>query len=207
MKLSTKPYDPNEPLRAQPTPNLAKRGAALWEVLVNWRTTKYPRTAWSWAANGERRETLKARLYTALAYLKDHGTPEQKEFSSRVAFTCIANEFVLTFKRQAIKIIAQPSVSSQRSPAELAGSNKGGEMFSIILSDIVNFITTTNYDGTGPRPMLEIAGVSLTPDNEQEIQALIAELPNFKAWLTVGVKGNIKVVAFSDDELKGLGKL
>ena len=207
MKLSNKPYNPNEPLRAPPSANLAKRGEALWQVLSNWRANKYPRTAWAWAANGEKRDTLKIRLYTSLAYLKEHGTPEQKELAVRVGFTAIANEYVLTFKRQSLTTISNPTTSAQRSPAELTVSNKNGEIFSVILSDIVNFITTTNYDGTGQRPMLEIAGVYLTADNEEEIHALLIDLPNFKAWVNTGLKGNIKVVAFSDDELEGLKKL
>lgn len=173
----------------------------LWAVIQHWRTNSYPRTAWTHVDTGEKEATLKAKLYNALRYLTERGTPEQREVCGTVTFLKVGHEYVLTIRRIGRASLARARVSNQPTPRE---AERVDGVFAEIRRDIIRFVTETSYDGSeSSRPVYERVGVSLNDAQREELQSIIDGPGTFAGKIITGYNGSVRCIPLSPEEITG----
>lgn len=187
-------------------------GEAIWKVIQNWYAKGCPRTSWRVTDRvGEREGTLKARLYNSLRWLTECGSEEQRKIAAMLTFTRIDGEYVLTVRRhrKAADVIADAAVSNEAEPSPRhVETNKSRAEFAEVRNAIFDFITTSTYDGSTPdRPVLEITGVKIDDEAAEDIAALVEQAENFKCSVTRGLNGAVRIVQFSEQEMRARGTL
>lgn len=176
--------------------------AELWSVIQHWRANSYPRTAWSHIDTGEKESTLKAKLYNALRYLNECGTPEQREVCGTVTFLKVGHEYVLTIRRVGRASLAKARVSaSQPTPRE---AERVDGVFAEIRRDIIRFVTETQYDGSeSSRPVYERVGVSINEAQRDELMNIIDGPGTFAGKIVTGYNGSVRCIPLSAEEVTG----
>ncbi len=186
----------------------AKYGAVLWEQLAEWQKDNYPRKSWSWYETGDTESTLKAKLYNTLKFLKDFGTPNQKELCEKVTFKRLEREYVLAFKRVGLDTFSRSRNANAPTPAEQTSSARGGAAFDEIRRDVVRFVTEREYNAVdNTYPVYEKLSVFLSDAQKEELEYITGANPNCLAFISAGTKGVIRLTMVGDEELAKLNRL